>query len=75
MGVAFCFVRREEVGVGFYGVHGVAVFFGGRCIAFFMLWVLAPNRRLMNGTRKAEARGKDKGKVSTAVRPCLQMMV
>ena len=23
MGLEFCFVGREEVGVGFYGVHGI----------------------------------------------------
>ena len=56
MGGEFCFVGREEVGVGFYGVHGVAVFLG--CIAFFMLWVLVHNRHVVNRTRKTEARGK-----------------
>ena len=51
MGVEFFFIGREEVRVAvFFGVHGVS-FFGG--IAFIMLWVLDPNRRLVNGTRKA----------------------
>ena len=61
VGVEFFLVGREEVGVGFYGVHGVAVFFGGRGIAFIMLWVLDPNRRQVNEMRKAGFMGKGKG--------------